>query len=68
MGDRQHDNVELLVRQFGEDFQTVFAPYIFRPRPGIIDRHADPVITEVADDIADFGVAHIGTVFLEGKT
>ena len=67
MGDRQDDNVKLLVRQSGQDIQAILAPDVIRTCPRIIDRHVDTVVTEIANDITDFGVTHIGTVFLEGK-
>ena len=67
MCDRQDDNVELLVRQSGQDIQAILAPDVIRTCPRITDRHVDTVVTEITNDITDFGVTHIGTVFLEGK-
>ena len=50
-----------------DDFESVFAFCDGGVSPRIEDCHVDIVFLECADDVDDFGVAHVGAVFLEGK-
>lgn len=60
--------VELLAGgEFVDYFEAVFAAHGFGVGPGIEDGDGEVVLMQGLDDVDDFGVAHVGAVFLEGE-
>lgn len=49
------------------DFDAIFAADSLGVGPRVIDRDAQAVFTEGADDVDDLGIAHVGAVLLEGE-
>ncbi len=66
--DGGYGSVEFLGdRELVHDFDAVFAANGFGVRPRVVDGDVEVVFHQCLVYVDDFGVAHVGAVFLEGK-
>ena len=67
VSDGSDAGIELLLGQFVYHFNAVFVFHYGRICPWIVHRDVEIVFFQSLVDVNDLGVAHIGTVLLEGE-